>query len=196
MQMSSQKRKRIPLIPLILLAVLVLLAGAAALAYTQQWWPFATQESSIVDGVDYGPPTEEEVQNSQNAKKDILEEDETTQDGSGDSTSESGNENSTTLKTVSIGISYADVLEDNVEVRAFVIGVIEGTGTCTATLTRPGSQPVVKSSKAFIDASTSQCEPILIPLSTFDQSGEWALVVSYKSPTSTGESEKTIINIR
>jgi len=184
MRTSYPKRKNKALI-ITLIAVFALLLGVSALAYTQKWWPFNGSENHIVDGINYGPPTEEEIENSQNAKKDIIKEDEAKE-------SESGGAN---LKKVSVGVSHADMFEGNVEVRAFVSGVVEGTGTCTATLTLSGAQTVTKSSEAFIDASTSQCKPILIPLSAFSKDGEWTLVVNYKSPTSTGESEKIPVNI-
>lgn len=187
MHTPHQNRKKVILIATIL--AVVLLSGAATLAYTQKWWPFAEPNNHVIDGINYGPPTDEEIENSQNAKKDILDEDEKT------NANNSSNNDTSNLKKVSIGVSHADVYNNNVEVRAFIDGVVEGTGTCTATLTQSGAQSVTKSSKAFIDASTSQCQPILIPLSQFSQKGTWTLIVTYKSPTSTGESEKITVNI-
>lgn len=183
MQSIQPKRKNKRATIIVILATLALLVGVVALVYSQKWWPFNGPGNFIIDGVNYGPPTEEEIQNSQNAKKDIIEE----EDESNDSTDG--------LKTVNIGVSYSEVNNGNVEVRAFVSGVIEGTGACTATLTKAGAQTVTKSVEAFVDASTSQCKPIFIPVSEFDQSGEWILVVSYKSPTSSGESEEITITI-
>ena len=185
MQKTTQKRKNKTFIVITLVVlVIALLLGTAALAYTQKWWPFNEPESLIIDGINYGPPTDEEVENSQDAKKDILEE---------DAANSSGDDND--LKKVIIGVSHSEVYDGNVEVRAFISGVVEGAGTCTATLTQPGAQTVTKSNEAFIDASTSQCRPILIPLNQFDQKGEWVLVVTYKSPTSYGTSEKVTVNI-
>ena len=169
----------------------LLLAGATALAYNQKWWPFTSPENYIIDGINYGPPTEEEIENSQNAKKDIIEEDEN--NDSSENTSNNGGDFD--LRKVNVGISHSEVFNGNVEIRAFVSGVVEGTGTCTATLTQSGAQTVTESKKAFIDSTTSQCEPILIPVSEFNVSGDWTLIVNYKSPTSYGESEKIIVNI-
>ncbi len=191
MQTPSRKRtNRTHFIIIFIVFATVLVASATTLAYTKKWWPFAEPESTIIDGINYGPPTSEEVENSQNAKKDILSEDRKSNKNT------SNDEQTTTLKKVTIGVSHADVVEDNVEIRAFVEGVVEGTGTCTATLTKSGSQPVTKSSKAFVDASTSQCQPIFIPLSQFNQDSTWTLVVTYNSPTSTGMSEKIPVNIK
>lgn len=104
------------------------------------------------------------------------------------------NSPSSDLKTVPIGISFAGVIEDNVEIRAFISEVIEGSGTCTATLTR-GSLSVTKSSSAFIDATTSQCEPIEIPRSQFASSGIWTLTVSYKSSDAQGTSQSMEVTL-
>lgn len=198
MRISDQKQKRKSRLVIVSVAALVLaVGGATALAYSQKWWPFTEPENHIIEGIDYGPPTEQEVENSQNAKKDAVEENTTSQENqTGENNSNNGESgNSTTTKQVSVAISFADVIDGNVEVRAFIVGVIEGTGTCTATLTHTATQPVTKSSQAFVDASTSQCQPIMIPVSSFDQDGEWTLVVTYKSPTSSGQSEKMTINI-
>ncbi len=180
-RIREKRNSKTPLI-IAIVAALLLIGGAVALAYTQKWGPFAAQDQ-VIDGVNYGPPTDEEVENSQDAKKDIIDEEDTENEQTGD------------LKQVNIGVSHSDVIDDNLEVRAFVSGVVEGTGTCTATLSKTGSQTVSKSGSAFVNASTSQCRPILIPLSEFDQTGDWILVVSYKSSTSTGESEQITVNI-
>jgi hypothetical protein len=187
MRISGKKQKNVRLILILVgAAILVLALAFTALAYTQKWWPFAQAEDLIIDGVNYGPPTEQEIESSQDAKKNILEEDKASGDGS--------NGNSTNLKTANVGVSHSEVIDGNLEVRAFIGNVVE-SGTCTATLTRTGSETVTKSSRAFVDASTSQCEPILIPVGEFDETGEWTLVVSYKSSTSAGESEKITVSI-
>jgi len=165
------------------LALLALIAAGLALAYNRHWWPF-TQENYIIDGINYGPPTEEEIENSQDAKKKLLENEKS------DDKSDDG-----TRRKVNVGVSHSEVIDGNVEIRAFISGVVEGTGTCTATLSQSGEPSVVRATKAFVDTSTSQCEPILIPVNEFSQSGGWTLVVSYKSPTSSGESEKIPVKI-
>lgn len=188
MQIPGHKRKNKALI--IIAATLVVIASIATLTYAKKWWPFNEPVNHIVEGIDYGPPTDEEVEHSQDAKKDMLEEDQNNTTGN-----ESGNENTTSLKKVSVGVSHSDVINGNVEIRAFISGVIEGTGTCSATLTQSGAKSVTRSSKAFVDASTSQCAPILIPLNEFEKTGSWSLVVTYKSPSSQGSSEKITVNI-
>lgn len=186
MKTIKRKSKSKSTLVIIIIVGIALLASTAALAYSQKWWPFDWPERFIVDGINYGPPTQQEIESGDDAKKKLL--DDAKNNNQDDTDSES-------RKVVNVGVSFADKIESNLEVRAFVSGVVEGTGTCTATLTKSGSQPVSKSSKAFINVSTSQCQPILIPLGDFDKAGEWVLVVTYASPTSAGESEKITITI-
>lgn len=86
-------------------------------------------------------------------------------------------------KTVTPVITSAD----KSEVRAYVPGIVEDGGTCTATFTH-GQDTVNASSKAFSNVSYTSCKPITLngPLNI---SGKWTVVVSYSSVTSEGKSE-------
>lgn len=97
-------------------------------------------------------------------------------------------------KNLPIIIASAGKIDNNVEVRAFVSGIIEGNGTCIATFTK-GSLKITRSSKAFIDATTTQCEPISIPSSEFQQNGTWNLVMTYESPDAKGTSESMEVTL-
>lgn len=171
---------------LAVLAVLLLLAGAyLAYAYTQTKWPFTSssstsQPASEENSVDYSGPSDSDIAESQNAKKDATPSTDT------DSSSSSSPSNPSSKKTANVGISYADVNGSNLEIRAFVNNIIEGTGKCTATVTN-GSSTITKSSDAFVDSSSSICEPIYIPTSQLS-TGEWSVDVKYSSPTATGSS--------
>lgn len=165
----------------LLLAPVLLLSAS----YLQSWWPFeqAEQKDTVptirdVNSVDYSGPTEEDIEYSQEGKK---------------NSSENANTESE-QQSVAVGVSFAKAVGDNVEVRAFTPSVIEGDGTCTAKFTNEGSS-ITQSSKAFIDSTSSQCQPIIVPVSKFDKSGSWSLVLSYKSPASTGSSEPIEVTI-
>lgn len=100
-----------------------------------------------------------------------------------------------TKKSVPIGISYAGVVDtDTIEVRAFMSEIIEGNGICTATFTKAG-MVVSATSLAFIDATTSQCEPIKISRSAFSEDGIWNLVLSYASSDAEGISQSIEIKL-
>lgn len=74
-------------------------------------------------------------------------------------------------------------------VRAYVTGVFEEGGVCTASATM-GSQIVTKTSQGFQNASYTQCAPINwdVPLNA----GSWIIKVTYKSAAAEGTQSKTI----
>lgn len=188
---KNNQRKKIAL-GLIALVVL-LFVGATAYAYSTSTWPFQkpTQQTAStnttskgVNNVDYSPPSQDDIARSQDAKK------------RGDTAqTQQPTNNQTQTKKVSVGISFADVVNSTVEIRAFIPNVVEGTGTCTATLTKDGAQSITRQSKAFIDSTTSQCQPIVINTVDFPQTGTWRLVVNYNSPTSEGNSETVEVKL-
>jgi|SRR3989344_1317864 len=75
------------------------------------------------------------------------------------------------------------------EVRAYVSGIIEEGGTCTATATQ-GSQTISATGSGFDNVSYTQCAPISINLG----SGTWSIVVSYSSPAAEGKSQAKVVD--
>lgn len=75
------------------------------------------------------------------------------------------------------------------EVNAYVSGLIEDGGTCTATATQ-GSQTVTASSYGFVDVNKTSCEPIPVSLPP----GTWSVVVSYSSALYEGSSQAFEVN--
>ena len=177
------KNKKTFILPLTIVA-LVILIGYFAFAYiTKSAWPFYESAKPMDTSETYSPPTEQEVTNSQDAKKNNAHQ-------------EASQENQPAASNVSVAIAYADFdqTENAIDIRAFTPDVVEGTGTCTATLIKDG-QSITRSSKAFIDSSTSQCEPILIPVADFPSSGTWELVVSYSSDKYKGTSSPMKVEV-
>lgn len=187
---SHKKNKKVVLVVIAASAILFLVA-ALSLPYTplgaqlNNDKPAVTDTVRDVNSVDYSGPSETDVAESQNGKKNGTSE--SSKDGqAADSSSQS--------TTVPVAISYVGTASGKVEIRAFTPGTIEGNGTCTAVLTK-GQLSVEQSSKAFIDAASSQCEPIYIDISKFSQSGSWELTVTYTSPTHKGASDPERVNI-
>lgn len=151
------------------------------IAHKQSWWPFNQNTSNSILSAKDDPNTPDPTYSS--TKNDS---EKTNQNSP---PSNKGNQPGSEKQSVSTAITSAMVNNESnmVEIRAFVSGVIEGTGTCTATLTK-GISSVTQSSPAFIDATTSQCEPIEIDRTKFT-TGEWQVVVDYSSPTSIGKSQ-------
>ena len=173
MQIKPYRKNKKP-IGYIYVAILVLaVAGYLGYAYaTKNTWPFvkAPETEKTTNGINYAPPTEQEVDTSQDAKRNAPND-------------------SKAATNVSVGISYAGKSQDgaSIEINAYTTSVIEGTGTCTATLTK-GPDTFTASTKAFIDASSTICEPVIIPLSQFGSEGVWKLLVTYESGDHTGKS--------
>jgi hypothetical protein len=167
----------------VLIALLVILAGSYTyVAAKNGYWPFPTQATnSSADTSDTNDSSSETPVGDEpayNGEKNP----ENTPDDMTEVPTEAGSANA-----VGVGIASAGLYNNQVEVRAFVTDVIEGGGTCTATFTK-NNRTVTESSEAFIDASTSQCRPIIIDRSRFSEAGTWSVVVTYTSSTSKGES--------
>lgn len=179
---SLSTNKNTPLVIVIcVVAVVLVIGGYFAFAYTtKQFWPFIAADSSNTPS-----PKPSSNSNTDNTDGSLDAKERSTDQDKQSSNNDSSSTDSNGAKVVEIGVTYAGVYGQNVEVRAFASGVIEGNGKCTATFTQ-GSQTVAQSSDAFIDATTTQCGVINIPLSSFPGKGTWKLIVTYASPNSTG----------
>lgn len=186
MNSRNKKSKKTFIIPL--LAVILVAAGLAGylgFAKSTEIWPFVTSSSPSKDASSSDSKSGD-TQSSDGAN---------TGDDSNDSNKNETDPNSevktdpaTGKKTVNVSIAFADLNDDdNFEVRAYVDDIIEGTGTCTATLTMSNGTKVTGTSDAFINATSTQCRPIEIDKSKI-VSGKWSVYVDYSSPTSAGKS--------
>lgn len=124
------------------------------------------------------PPTKQEQQQASDQKSEIVKrEAQVNQNGAG------SQQKPSTVVIVSASES---------SVRAYVTGVFEEGGTCTATATQ-GGQSISKSSTGFQNVSYTQCAPI-----EWDAqlgSGTWSLTVAYKS-ASTQSSQTSSIEVK
>lgn len=118
--------------------------------------------------VNLNPPTEEELSETEEFKENLSNQPKSTDNGS--------------TKNVTPVITYAD----DKEVNAYISGIFEEGGICTANLSK-GSEKITKTSKGFQNVSYTSCIPILLDGSL--SSGEWSVTVSYKSSNSEGISE-------
>ena len=190
MRAQPQKTKKALVVTAIVVATA--LVGYAATAYNVSLWPFSStpntsKETGEPNTVNYDPPTDQEVEDGQNAKKSTYNNLNSDEDGTSNGDTPDSNKTS-----VGVGIAFADVFESNLEVRAFTNGVVQA-GTCTVTVVKDG-KTITKTSGAFIDASSTQCEPILIPKSQLS-SGTWSVMVTYSSNGAYGVSEKLEVTI-
>jgi hypothetical protein len=179
----QRKRKRVIPIAIAIIAIL-LIAGAIAFyffgdkLFNSNGSTDGNSAPNDTNTVNLDPPTQQEVDESQQGKQDIIDND----------------DKDTDTDSVEVGVASAFNTGEVLDIRAFVPGVIEGDGKCTATLTR-NNLTVTRTVDAFIDARTTQCRANAIPLSEFSQSGIWNLVVSYQSSKHSGTSSKMEVEI-
>jgi len=180
MNIQRQAKNKKSITPVIAMVVFIatLIAGSYVLAaHRYTWWPF-TQS------------VDQEARVTKDNLKDTTYGSDKTHSSSANeseySNTKTGNPSNTTKK-VEVGIASARVDGSIISVRAFVNDIIEGDGTCTASFTN-GDHTITGSSPAFIDASTSQCEPIEISTLKFQENGIWKLTVEYRSKDASGTS--------
>jgi hypothetical protein len=162
------------------LATLVIL-GAAGGGY---WYknrsttpePVAERKPTI----NYAPPTEAEKKEAADNKDRIVKE---TQEANNPApTTSSGKKAVTPTITNTRG-----------SVNAYVSGIFEDGGTCTATFTKDGTT-LSKSSAGFENVSYTQCAPI--DITGFLSSGHWSVTVSYASATAEGSSASQTFEVK
>jgi cytoskeletal protein RodZ len=128
--------------------------------------------SSPNSNINYGPPSNAEKQETQAHKDELAQSDH----------SQPPPPTSSGKRAVTPRITSTE----GSQVYAYVPGVFEDGGTCTATFTQ-GTQKIVKTSQGFANATYTSCSPISRP------SGAWTVIVSYSSSTAEGSSQATEI---
>lgn len=189
MNIPRRQKNHTKKIIIMVIAVAIAILGTYFLyAKLNNTWPFTalstTTETRDVGEVNYSPPTQKEIEDSQKAKQ------------RGDTENQPKDTISATpgeKVSIPVAISSAVVIGDKLEVRAFTPRIIEGTGECTVTITN-GDKIVTAKSVAFIDTSSSICEPIFLDKSML-YSGEWVVSVTYSSPSAHGISQSVTVAI-
>jgi hypothetical protein len=179
---SMVKPRRRFLAPFVIITILIV-AGVLTFFFRPESKMATPQPSVEIDTINFDPPSEEVRQETEENKKTLGDK------PSGDTT------NPTPANVTPIVVD-AGQYDQLVEVRAFVPGIYEDGGTCTATLTKQNLK-LVKQSGAFKDATTTQCHPIIINRSEFSEAGMWTLVLSYAhSSGSNGSSAPRDVEVR
>lgn len=113
---------------------------------------------------------------------------------SGDSTTAGADEAGTTrLVTPVVVHAGIDAPSGTVRVDAFIPGLLEDGGTCTATLTR-GAVQVSATASAAADATATWCTTVGLRLSDLE-TGTWEAVVEYTSSSSAGTSPPVTVEV-
>jgi hypothetical protein len=161
---------------LVLVALLILLGGLVL-----TWKVINKSESPNIDTVEtinFDPPTQEEIQSIDENKERIVQEDK-----QHNSTTPSGTKN-----TVKPLITSAEQYKENIEVSSFVPNIFEDGGKCTATFSK-GSFQFTKEVTAVKEGRAVYCPLLSVPVSQFQEKGEWNVSITYDSSLSYGISD-------
>ncbi len=173
----------------LLIALVVLVIGGVA-AYlllkndskdSQQ----TTQNPNSQEKINLEPATEEDKQRADQNKQAIVDRDNQLKN----------QPPATGKKTIKPIISYAGQYGPQAEVGAYVLGVFEDGGTCTAAFTKDGKS-FSKSVTAVKNVSSNDCPVMAAKNEEFSPKGSWSVVVSYSSASAEGASDAQNIEIK
>lgn len=160
--------------------VLILLGGGWAVMLrkekTSELVPTGPDTSDL-SYVNLRPPTEEETKQAEDNKEEIIRRE---------------NNNPPPAPTPSGKKQVTPIITsaNHNEVRAYVPGIFEEGGTCTATATK-GTTTVAATSEGFQNSNYTSCAPINF-VSPLNGNG-WSIVVNYSSSASEGKSKEFIV---
>ncbi|HLA49038.1 MAG TPA: hypothetical protein VJY84_00660 [Candidatus Saccharimonadales bacterium] len=160
----------------LLVILAVLLVGFGAFALTRDNDKTDTKSPSDTT-INTQPATEAEKSEAERAKERIAE--------SEQSTTTPGQKK--TVKPVITDTS-------NNSIKAYVSGIFEDSGSCTATFTKGGTS-LTKTSSGFKNVSYTQCEPIKYGDSSLS-SGKWSVTIKYSSATAEGVSDASTVDVQ
>ena len=156
--------------------ILLVIAGGSFVAFRYFRHKTASKDSSPkpTETINYSPASPVEKKESEDNKDRIVDEQNQAQNTP---SSAAGTKKSVTPTIVSA---------DSHNVSAYVTGIFEEGGTCTATFTKDSTKNS-QTSSGFQNVSYTQCAPISLADGLLS-SGTWSLVVSYSSSTAEGAS--------
>lgn len=179
--MKIRRRKTSKKVVLAVLTACVVVGSVAYIVYAQQ----TKQPAKPNKPITYSGPSEQDKKDAEDNKKEVAAQ----------QAIENQSSNTSQKKQVNPVITNARQSAQQITINAYISGVFEDGGTCTAVATK-GSASVTRSSKAFADATTTSCAPIFVDRSAFPESGSWNVVVSYSSNTAEGKSQATPLAIQ
>lgn len=171
------KNKKKPVI--ILIGVILLIVAIFA------GYKFVTRDNAE----EFSGPTAQDIKDAQDNKKNVEERKRIEEEA------KNASPDPTQKRQVSPQIINASQSGEEAFVSASISGVFEDGGVCTLTATQ-GSRIVTKTAEAFADATTTSCTPFRIPVSEFANSGNWSVVIDYKSSAAEGVSQATELVIQ
>ncbi len=168
------------------LLVVVVVLGAVAGTYAYTRTSDSNESQTDVTTVIGGPTVEEA--SAGDKQKEGIEKASTRAEGDSKATIDQNSPESSGQADVVI----VDATQYNidVEVRAFVSNIIEN-GNCTITVTKD-SYKIERTVPATADATTTQCQSLLLKTSDFPSIGTWTVIVKFTSTNATGEATASL----
>ncbi len=148
-----------------------------------------TQVKTGIDsesGINYNPATKEEKQQAEESKQRVV-----------DRAEQEAKKPDGQKSSVTVHISSAQQTTDQkeIEVYAYVSGVTENGGACTARFTKD-NETIEKSSGGLQDATTTLCTPIRFARSDLPAAGMWSVVMTYQSNKAEGKSSAVTFEVK
>lgn len=134
--------------------------------------------------INYGPPTAADKQQVDANKDKIVQQEQEQKSNQGSS-----------VTSVSPVITHVGQAGNQIEVDAFVGGVVEDGGTCTLTA-KNGALTITKQATGAQNATTTLCPHFFIDRSEFTTSGSWSFTVNYTSSGAQGTSQTTTYDVQ
>lgn len=138
-----------------------------------------SQQQPAPGSINYDPPTEAEKEAGDKQKEEIVREEDAKKVAAPPPSSQPTANNKKAVKPIIISAGGGDV-------RGFIPGITENSGTCTAKFTS-GTQTVTRTSSAVADAQNTTCTPLNYT-DTAVGAG-WSVTLTYESNSSEGTSD-------
>ena len=179
MMRIKNKNNRLPLVSAAIVAVLLIGGG---LAYWQRdtigsWFGQPSENTTSDDSSSDSADSD----SADNPDSDMPSTDsDGTSSNSNSSDESSSSPDSDGTRQVTVIINDASQYDSNVEVRSYVEGIVETSGTCTITFTK-GSQSFARTTEPLTNPNYTTCAAISVPVSDFPSKGTWQVTVDYLS---------------
>lgn len=183
---KNKNKKVISIIVSVVLVLALIVSGVITYKYSNRQKITATKSEDKIQQsggskIDLSPPTTEEKQASEANKDHIVQQAESSQPA--------------TTSSVKPAITYAGQYNNQVEVGAYVSGVLESDGVCITTLSKD-SEKITKQVVAVQNINSMDCPVAIIARSEIPSAGAWAATVQYKSAKYNGTSDQREVGVK
>lgn len=159
--------------------------------------PAPTPTPTPNSGINYDPPTEEDLKETEQKKDQIAKDlNESGKPTPQPTQTPGATDSPASKKQATVIVTYVGQYNDakDLEVGAYVENVFEEGGDCTLSVSGP-SGTVTKKTKGVRDVSKTLCPAFTVPRSELS-AGTWSVIVSYESSAAAGSSSAQEVSIQ